>query len=211
MAIIFWFKHQCFPNLVKIGDWTKPSVEVFILECFSKDSADNVDHWMISWLSCWWCFLGRISNDTESWFISYDVDVLNVWKFVLCCKLWVMDHFLKTFQSSSWLMLIQTQLEVHTHNSKVTTLVWKGNIEWWGSISFFIPSKDWLRIGENILRSYKTSHCSLDTHKSSFSWDSCWSSFWVTQLFSCSDSSPRNVVSNIHANSVFNSKRRCSN
>jgi hypothetical protein len=110
----------------------------------------------------------------------------------------------KKNQCSSTLMFIQTQLEMHTHNSKIITFHRKYQIERRVSFSRLIYSENRFRVSEYILRSHKSSHTSLDTKHSSFSRDGSARTFAVTQLVSRSNGSKRNVMSHEHADGMLN-------
>jgi hypothetical protein len=94
MSIVFGFKHECFPNLVEVGDGRESGVEVLGLKGFSEKGADDVDHGVICRLSGGRSPLSWVSDDTESRFIGHNVDVFNVTDAVVGSELRIKDHFL---------------------------------------------------------------------------------------------------------------------
>ena len=92
---------------------------------------------------------------------------------------------------------------MHAHHCKIISLVGNCNVERRISISLFEESENGFRVSKDILGANESSHCSFDAHYCSFSRNSCGCSFRVAQLLTSSDGSPRNVMGNKHADSVF--------
>lgn len=102
-------------------------------------------------------------------------------------------------------MFIETKFEVHVHNAKFVTFVGQNNFErgMFMGLSRFKLSKYSLRIPKNIPGPNESLHCSMQTQNCCFCAYCCTGPFTVRELFTSSDSSPRNIMSNKHTNSIF--------
>ena len=113
---------------------------------------------MISRLSSSRVSLLWVSNDTEARLISEDIDVKDILKIPMLDKLVVINQFDKTMDGPSALVLVQTKLEVHTHNGKIATLKSKDEVKGRITLGWLVEPKDALWVSEDILWAYKSSH-----------------------------------------------------
>lgn len=207
LSIVLRKEDELFPDLVERSKSRERVNEALVLDGLTKHGRNDVDHRVISRLSGLAFALGGVTNNTESRFVSDDLDFANAIEIVVLDELVLEDESLETFKSTSRLMLIKTKLEVHAHQSEVITAV--GNVDIEGRITLgrLVESEDSFRVTEDILRSNESVHGSLNAHKSSFSGETSRGSLGVRELLSGSDGSEWNVVSAEHTNGVFHLER----
>jgi len=157
---------------------------------------------VISRLSGGGVLLGGITDDTESGFVSNDLDAFDgisssVSEFVL------LQQLQDTFDGTSRLMFIETKLEMHAHNAEIIARVGEDNIERRVSLGGLVESPDSFRVSEDILGTNESLHSSLHADDGGFSGDGSGGTLGVRELFTSSDGSERNVVSNEHTNGAF--------
>lgn len=92
---------------------------------------------------------------------------------------------------------------MHSHDCEVIPLIGKSYIKWGITLSFFEISENCFRISKNIFRPDEASHGSLNAHDRSLSTDGSRGAFGITELFACSNSSPRYIMSHKHTNSML--------
>ena len=207
LSIVLRKEDELLPDLVERSKSRERVNEALVLDGLTKQGRNDVDHGVISRLSGLAFALGGVTNNTESRFVSDDLNLANAIEIVVLDELVLEDEFLETFKSTSRLMLIKTKLEVHAHQSEVVTTV--GNVDIEGRITLgrLVESEDSFRVTEDILRSNESVHGSLNAHKSSFSRETSRGSLGVRELLSSPDGSEGDVVSAEHTNGVFHLER----
>jgi len=207
LSIVLRKEDELLPDLVERSKSRERVNEALVLDGLTKQGRNDVDHGVISRLSGLAFALGGVTNNTESRFVSDDLNLANAIEIVMLDELVLEDEFLETFKSTSRLMLIKTKLEMHAHQSEVVTTVGNVNIEGRITLGRLVESEDSFRVTEDILRSNESVHGSLDAHKSSFGRETSRGSLGVRKLLSGSDGSEGNVVSAEHTNGVFHLER----
>jgi hypothetical protein len=207
LSIVLRKEDELLPDLVKRVKSRERVNEALVFDGLTEHGRNNVDHGVISRLSGLAFALGGVTNDTESRFVSDDLNLANAIEIVVLDELVLEDELLETFKSTSRLMLIETKLEVHAHQSEVITTVGHVDIEGRVTLGRLVESEDSFRVTEDILRSNESVHGSLNAHKSGFSGETSRGSLGVRELLSGSDGSEWNVVSAEHTNSVFHLER----
>ena len=151
--------------------------------------------------------LRRIANDAKGWLIRHDLDGLDR----------PGDQQLRmgpqqvhqTLQGSRRLVLIQPQLEVHAHHSKVITAQGQPQVKRTVAVGGFKLPEHGLGISEDVLWPQKASHGSTHGRDGHLGTDRGGSAFGIRKLLPGADGTPRNEVGDDHANGRLNLLRRC--
>lgn len=129
IAVVAGLKHESLPDLIEVADFVQAAVEGTVLEGLPQNGADDVDHRMVGRLPRLRSSLGRVANDPKGGLVGHDIDVFDVFDFVVLGKLGVEDHFLQALEGSGGLMLVKAELEVHAHHGEVLAGVGEGDVE----------------------------------------------------------------------------------
>lgn len=100
VAVILGFQHQQLPNFIEILERFEFAADAAGLEGLSQNGTDDVHHRVISGLPGCRVFLGWVANDTKCWFVSDDLNVLDVVDPRLSNELRLVDQLLQTLQGS---------------------------------------------------------------------------------------------------------------
>jgi len=200
ITVILRFQHEQLPDFVEVLELL--AGEFLRLEGLSDEGGDNIHHGVISRLSGGGVLLGGITDDTESGFVSNDLDAFDgISRSIL--EFSFLEESQDTFDGTSRLMFVETELEMHAHNAEIITRVGEDNIERRFALGGFEESEDSFRVSEDILRADESLHSSLHADNGSFSGDSSGGTLGVTELFTSSDGSERNVMGNKHTDGRF--------
>jgi hypothetical protein len=165
----------------------------------------DINHRVVSGLSSGWVFLGWVTNDSESWFVGNDLDLFNLVEVSGLEELVFVDESEDSFDGSSRLVLVETQLEVHTVDGEIASIHTEDDVERrLVTFNWFELSEDGFWVSEDVLWSDESEHGSLHGEDGGFGGDTGGGSLRVTQLLSGSDGSERNVVSNSHTDGRLN-------
>lgn len=203
ISVIVGGEHQVFPDLIKALGRFNDFSERWVLEGLSQHGGDDIDHGVISRLSGGWVLLGWVTDDSEGWLVGNDVDVLDDIDVIALDEIVFEEEFLDTLQGTSRLMLIESQLEVHSHNGEIISVHRDNDIEGGISLGWLVQSEDGFRVSEDILGSNESVHGSLDAEESGLSGDGSGGSLRVGELFSGSDGSEWDIVSAEHTDGVL--------
>jgi hypothetical protein len=165
-----------------------------------KDEVTDEDHGVVSRLSSSWVLLSWVTDNSESWLVSYDLDVLDLVEVTGLEELLFEDESQNTLDGSGRLVLVKTKLKVLSVDGEVISVHAQDEVE------RRLVSLGWLEVSENsfwvsedVLWTDESEHGSLHGENSGFGGDGSRGSLRVTQLFTGSDGSKRNVVSNGHS------------
>lgn len=157
---------------------------------------DNVDHRVIGRLSRGRVTLGGVSNDAESGFVALDLDALDT---VVEDGGVVLQHVDNSLQSSSRLVLVETKLEMHTHDGEIVTRVRKDEIKGRVAVLGLLElTEESLGVAEDVTGAQESGHGALHGLDRHLGTNGSTGSLGVAQLVTGTNSSPRNVVSNNH-------------
>lgn len=106
LSIVLRKEDELLPDLVERSKSRERVNEALVLDGLTKHGRNDVDHRVISRLSGLTLSLGGVTNDTESRFISNNLDLRNAIEFVVLQELVFVDQSLETFQGTSRLMFI---------------------------------------------------------------------------------------------------------
>mmetsp|Transcript_38714 Transcript_38714/g.95048 ORF Transcript_38714/g.95048 Transcript_38714/m.95048 type:complete len:419 (-) Transcript_38714:20-1276(-) len=186
---------------------------------------------MIRRLSCLRVLLRRITNDAVRRLVSRDLNSAHPRR-PGRQQVRVAQHRIHhTLQSSSGLMLVQPELEMHPHHGKIRPGVAQNQVK--RSITrpppLLVPqcdidnvlvrrstasggfeeSEDGLGVAEDVLGPSEASHGTTHAQDGGLGGDCCGGSLAVGQITPRTDSTERDVVRHSHPNSTLNLLRRC--
>lgn len=204
VSVIVGGEHEVFPDIIETLGGLDDLGKLWVLEGLSEHGGDDIDHGVVSALSGGGVFLGWVSDDSESWLVGDDIDILDDVDVVLLDEVMFQKEFLDTLEGTGRLVLIESQFEVHSHNSEIISVHRNNDVKRRVSLSWLVQSEDSLRVSEDILGSNKSVHGSLDAKEGSLSGDGGGSSLGVRKLLTGSDGSEWDIVSAEHTDGVLN-------
>ena len=165
---------------------------------------------MIGGLSGGWVPLRRVTDDAEGWLIRSDLNVLDVVRVSKLRQqallLGLVDHVDHCLDGSCALVLIETELEVHSHHSELVALVAKDEVKWrLIRLSGWLENlEEALRVSKDILGPNESLHGSVHTLDGNFCGECSACTFAIRELLSCANRSPWDVMRYNHADGAFN-------
>mmetsp|Transcript_59254 Transcript_59254/g.127638 ORF Transcript_59254/g.127638 Transcript_59254/m.127638 type:complete len:350 (-) Transcript_59254:396-1445(-) len=226
VTVVVGGEHQRLPGRVIITQARSVG-----LECLQQHPRHNKSHGVIRGLTRLRVLLCRITDNPVCWLVGRDLNPLHTRR-PSRQQVRVAQHSIHhTLQSSSRLMLVQPELEVHPHHSEVRPGVTQHQVERsitrapsllvsQGDINDVLvgssaagggleESEDGLWVAEDVLGPGEPSHGSAHAQHGGLGGNCCGGSLTVRQIPPRTDGTERDVVRNSHPNSTLDLLRRC--